>query len=500
MNLPAGPWETVFEAKGKDFDALFSSNPDSELVIHITEKQNQKPSGGILQLFKVFCLSRSPGELLDKMSFPAIVIGLPDPSGESHWFVLLDSGVTFVAADEAKVGAELVSLKGRLEKLEQSFVMLCQNMDLAVVPLAKAASEIRQSFFSSMLVSQLLVSKAKNRSPESQSTDASLVRFGEIKFGTSKEGEIVHEPLVLFKKTLVTGGSEAERNRVCTVLIESILLSGFPAIVLDSKKRFLGLREQNPNPTELKTSGFDLAPFGFPIEEFTVPAGIHANFSDLDIEAILELFGTGKSPYAKVIQLVFELKVAVNLSQLLEAIRIQSPGGDVTSYHIQKAMRVVALMDQHYPGFFGEPNAIESVSKTWETGIGRLAIVETDGLDARAKYILVHSLVRELKKFYKNKKKPVPVSAFLVLGQSEEFLPYRTDARIVRLIQQELAEAANVGIGVVAAAEKALDLDENFSRGCESEIGIVNQNDVGIRIEKRKPYRLRIRPTMSRPG
>ncbi|GEM_PF-5776917 len=503
MEFPSGPWETVFSASQSDYDTRMLANDSSELIVEITEKKNGKKTGQILELFKVFVARENPGNLLEKLSFPALEIALHPDADSTLWFVFIDSGVVFSETD-SDTSKAFSGLEARIHDSEKHLQIAIETLGYAMAPFSEAGSDAKSAFFSGFFMEPFLIQKTragiaaqKNIGILIPETQPKPTRFGQVKLGITREGSIVEEPLALFKKTLIVGGTPRDRVSAIRILVESALLSGFPAVLFETGHFFDGIKEPSKNIGGLKESKLELAPLGFPSDEFEAPERLRINFSELDIESVLELFRLGHTPAYTVIKMVFELGVAANLPDLIEAIKIQSPGGEVTRFHIHKAMRIVSLMDQLYPGFFNGPNRIPDIAGTLERGLGKAGVIRLNTLDNRMRLILVHSLVREIRLFYQKDSKATAIAAMLFFPEIKNLFPYHQEWKIQKKIRDDLMEAAQFGIGVAMSAEKTIDVNETLASGLSTEIGIVTERDAGVRIEKRKPYRVQLRPTLT---
>jgi hypothetical protein len=215
------------------------------------------------------------------------------------------------------------------------------------------------------------------------------------------------------------------------------------------------------------------------------------------LDAVLELFRTGKNPAIQAIQGILANNTVSNLSQLIEAIQTQTPSGKSTAYQLKKAVRISLLIEKRYPGFFNGPNEIKEIAKNWGSGFARAGLIRLDGVDERIKIILFHSLVRELKQYYKNVNEPRPVKAMIFVPETRFLQFEQFPWKILKVIEQDLQEASSCGIGSVISMENTIKLGPRLVSETQTQISIVNQDDVGIRIENRKPYRARLRPPLS---
>ena len=91
----------------------------------------------------------------------------------------------------------------------------------------------------------------------------------------------------------------------------------------------------------------------------------------------------------------------------------------------------------------------------------------------------------------------MPTSAAIAIPEAQILLPRSPDWKIQRLILDDLKTAKQTGIGFLVSAPKPADLPLELAENTASEITVVSQNDVGIRIENKKPYRCLLRPTLS---
>jgi hypothetical protein len=211
----------------------------------------------------------------------------------------------------------------------------------------------------------------------------------------------------------------------------------------------------------------------------------------------LEFFGAGKGPAAAIISETIAQNKGKVIAELRLLVEAKSPAGEASAYQIRKASRILSLLEMAYPNLFAGKNDFSDIARPWGKGIGRASIFPLEGKELAAKTMLAHSLVRGLLEHFKQKGVASELRAMLFLPEAKEILELHLEDKIVQLIAEDLAELPAYGVGVVVSSEKSLDLKNEIAKSLITEIGIVEGNDVGVKVEGKKPYRVFLRPGLS---
>ncbi|MBU0636535.1 hypothetical protein KKE06_05920 [Candidatus Micrarchaeota archaeon] len=495
-----GPWNPFFEGQSGQHETQLLFDGQSTVLSLVWEIKGNETIGVALEWLRVFVANKNPSTLFEKTGFDCLEIAKKE-SGEIHWFVLIKSTPSYAPLDQDKIDQEMDGAYFRIHGTEKKLLALAKTLDLGLTTIEDSSENEKSVFFGSpiihkMLSHKLVHEKQKMETPQ-EFVSQTVVPHGEFLLGLDKQKQLIKEPFGLFRRTLIVEGETNDRLHAMHIMIESALLSSIPSIVFDDQDFFEGTHRPTTDATQLKKANINLEPIGFPLASFSVPSNVRISLSTIDIDAILELFRAGKTPAIQTVQSILSTNQATNLSQLIEAIQVQIPSGETTAYQLKKAVRIVMLIEKTYPGFFNGPNDMKELSKSWGSGFGRVGLLSLNGLDERIKTILFHSLLREFIQYYKSIKENRPVKAMIFLPETSFLFPRHPKWRIQKIILDDLREASSVGVGSVISTEKPAEITPQLTGESQSQISIVNQDDIGVRIEHRKPYRVILRPPLS---
>lgn len=498
-----GPWNSFFEGQSGEHQIQLLFDDESTVLSLIWDIKNNEAVGVVLELMRIFVCYQNPGVLIEKSDLDCLQIAKKE-GGQTHWFVLIHSLPTYVALEQSKIDSEMDRAASTLQDAQTRLLSLANTLGVVLQKLESTSDKQKSVFFSAPIIHEALFHKAAQEKIQLDQPQPfmrqELVSQGEFIAGLDTQQQLVKEPLGLFRRTLITDGQTADRIHAMHVLIESALLSTMPVVVFDAHDFFDGLQFANTSRDQLERAKISLEPVGFPIASFSMPEKIRIDLATLDIEAMLELFRAGKTPAIQVIQKILSNGQASNLTQLVEVIAVQAPVGATSTYQLKKAVRLIWLIEKNYPGFFDGPSNIREIAKSWGSGLGRAGLIHLDGLDKRIKLILLHSLLRELKDYYKNLPEQRPVKAVLFLPEAQFLFPRHGQWKIYQLLSNDLQQASAAGLASVISTEHAIELNNRIVAETQTQISIVNQDDIGIRIENRKPYRAILRPALSQFG
>ncbi|MFH0954785.1 MAG: hypothetical protein V1777_01665 [Candidatus Micrarchaeota archaeon] len=497
-------WKILSEGDSQGHQTQIWTDNAGRLLVVVFEKKTAEESAGLaLELYKAFVTKEDPEPLLVLLSGSGLAI-TKKSQDRFFGFLFVQSEPVFCINETDKINSELQTLETQLQQAEKLVLARAKALSLEIRPLHEASDQQKTAFFSSPLnwlaLSGASIQTLAVQNTEQKPVDVQYPNTGQFWLGLDKNQTVIQEPFVLFKKTMASGGTPQDRYRLLQVFVESALLSSTGVLAFDPKNHLDGLQNQNPSRTELAKNKVSLEPIGFPVLEMTVPSNVKINLSKIDVMAALDLFRTGQTPAVSVIHDILSNNLAQNWSQTIERIGILQPKNQRTQFQLRKAVRLCLLIENRYPGVFNGPNQVNELAKSWGTGLGRASLLKLNEWDNRAKLILLHALIRELNDYYKTQGNSKPVKAVIALPEIENLLGRQADWKIQELILNDLKTASANGIGFFVSAAKPSDVNQSLFENISCEISIVGQNDAGVRIENRKPYRVLLRPTLSQSG
>jgi hypothetical protein len=489
LRLRSGPWTTVFHGTFLGHEMELLRNPEGVLLVAIFEKEAGITSGVLLQAFNVFNAIGEVQGFVENLSNEAIVLSRHDGKNSVH-FLLAGSKPEYSRMQEEKLAATVDELMHQARQRSKMLSDISKAYELQLAPLQACDESIRQLFFSQPFIIPAFFKEEKKTAEERA---ASVPSGASMLVGITKEGKQIKEPLHFFKTTVVEGSTEKERMHFIHLLIESALIGNVTAIVFDRRYYFSGLQKPNRNSALLQRFKVDIEPIGFPVKNFKAAQDLKANLASIDMAALLQSFGCS-AVTCQLVQNAASGKQIESQAQLIEAVNATS-GEQTYLFEINRANRIIKLIDSIYPGLFNGSNDLQEIAKGW-THIGRASIVQTTELDKRAEAILVNGLLNELLAFFKQKGETKAMRCIVVLPEAEKIFP-RNQSALSKNSLNALKQLPQFGVGFAVTAEKTLDLDNELLNLADAMVTIVKENDAAIQLKGQKGYRATLRPGLS---
>lgn len=486
-----GPWENISEGKFQGHEAEIYLNPEEVLLSIIFETENGKRLGALIQFFKIFSAKGNLEGFVETL--PRNVIALNIHSEQQTFkFLILDSGIDYSSLKEEEFQEKTDKLLKKLKKSSEMTQDVAKAYDLELTELKECSNEEKEAFYSMPLVN-LIVSPVTERKPIWKE---SVTGVGEIIVGLTKEGNLVKEPLSLFQRIIVSEGERNARMLLVRVLLESVLLSKTPAIIIDWNGEFSGLSVPTEKIEELKEYKVELEPAGFPLKEFRLMDDLKVNLHAVNAEGMCEVLGLGEGRIrTAIVELIKKNKDAKIIPQLINAAK-RSGMQNLSKFEQNKVFRVLNLFEHRYPGMLDGENNVEELAKHWAKSLGRASIISLKELDEREALLLIDSLLNELKNTYSGKK---GLNAVIVLPEAERILQRRQKQnKIIEDIQKNLLTLEESGIGYILETTTLNELEQEIEKNALAIAKVVKENDVGIQVKGRKSYRVSIRPSLSK--
>lgn len=494
FKISEGPWKKLFEGKFQENDVEIYINPESIILVLIYEKEKDKVTGAIAELFKIFYSIGEAESFVETLPREVIVLTKHSPK-ETLKFLLLGSTPSYVKWGEKEFVGEVDRLLTRLKTSSNMIKDVSKAYELTLQELAESTDTVREAFFTQPLLVPLVSTYAH---PAEEGMAAPPISKGEIILGLTKEKRQVVEPLSLFAKTIVSGGDEKNRLHLLHLLVESALLSNVAVVLFDWEQQFSGLGEASKDLENLQKYKVDAEPIGFPVNHFRLFDQIVVDLNVINPKGLTELFGTGENVVNNLIISTLQKNKVAGITDLIEKIKAIKPSDAPTAFEINKAVRILALMNLRYPRLFIGENNIGEISKNWLKAIGRAGIINLKDMDNRAGLLITHNIIKGMLLHYKSKGKSSSLKTMIVLPDAKKVILGESTSILSKEIVTCLDALATYGVGYVIGAEKLIDIAGELTKKAEAKINIVAGNDVGINLKDRKSYRVFVRPGLSR--
>jgi hypothetical protein len=498
MKLPKlreGPWRIVFEGMVQEHEVNIFSNTESVLMVLILEKEKDKVSGAVIELFKVLVSKGALEEFIETLPKDAISL-ISHSKDETIKYLVLGSTSSYSVIEENAFADEVDKLLQKIHSSSETVKNVAKAYDLNLLELHKSGEETSNAFFSNPIMFFGLSTSNKSGAIHESHTSVKIIK-GDVILGLTKDKLAAREPLSLFEKSAVFDGKKAERKHILHLIIEGALLSNIPAVIFDFNNSFEGLNVPSKNITGLQQSKVDFEPIGFPVKNFTPLQDVKIDLDLVSAQTLIELFGIGEGNAAKILTDLMKRESYQDIPQMIKKLNQSGFDEAITKSDIYKAGRILKLIDVSYPNFFDSKNNIAEVSKNWVKAIGRAGVINMDSLDNRQALLLLNNLLKGILEHYKKQGETSSVKTMIFISEAERFFGLGLKNIASEEIVNTLNELKDFGIGYVFEAKSANKLNPNASKNLESQIYVIEKNEVGLKLANRKQYRVRTRPGLS---
>ncbi|MBI4044158.1 MAG: hypothetical protein HY392_00445 [Candidatus Diapherotrites archaeon] len=492
FRISDGPWEKIFDGVFENREMAIYSNDKSVLLVLIFEKEGKKTAGAVVELFKIFAATGEVEHFAESLPREMLFL-MSQNEKETSKFLIIGSTPSYVEWEENKVIEEVDRLLKKIETSSGIVSEVCRGYDISLEGISSAKSRAKKAFFSTPLLVPVL---SANYRGEPTTVGETRATFQDFVMGLTKEKNRIVEPISVFSKTFVTGGTKNDRQHALQLLAEGYLLSGAPVIIFDFDKSFLGLQKPNQDLELLKRYEIESSPIGFPVKVFLPPGEIHVDINKTDPFGLAQAMGFGGSKCVEIIADCLMKSKVKDLSEMSEKIR-STKEEKFSEFEVLRTARILLLLDKLYPAFFGGENPVEEISTRKVKSLGRGSVLDLSGLDERARLVLSHNILYSVHDFFSKKDKKTGISLFIIIPEAKNALNEKISEALSKDIEGMLSKFEFSGIGYALSNESELDFGEQMTKNPEAQINFIQGNDCAVQLKGRKSYRVLLRPTLS---
>ncbi len=494
-----GPWSELFSGTFQEQEVQCLENKDSFLLTLVLDKSGNKTLGAVVELYLLYAARGEVEAFCETLPRHLTALLHHSPNQTLKYFVL-GIGPGYAQWNEKAVNAELERQYNSAIETAQLLQSLAKTYDITLTEWKKASENEKGALLAQPLLAPLLASAQyahaagephSEKGFEAVPTSAHTAML----LGKDREGKPVEEPLAILFKNCVSGGTEKQRLQLVQVLLEGTLLANVPVLCIDSNERFSAMATPTLDREKLRLYGVNFEPIGFPLQTFHPLQEIKVETGLLSADQLSELFGWGGGEKVNAIQAALERKPK-SIAETVSFLQQKSVQGDFTAFVQGQSVRILQLLDKRYPGFFAGSNDFGELVKPWTRAIGRVGVASVKGLDARQTLLLSHSLVKGMFERVKSQGETSKPRAMLVLPEFSQWLP-KGRTLLHEEIFQSLKQGAQYGLGYIASAEHESDFPKELEDS-DAFFGIIEGEDVGLRLKDNKQYRFLVRPPLAK--
>ncbi len=473
LRLPYGPWYPLFSGKYEGTDVSLYQNPDRDfLSVVVDADEKGRPRGLVLTMYRGFLAEGPVQQLLESLRQNAYLF-MTKRGDEVHRFLLIVKGPRYV-------GVLTEELRKALEEMGNALyreTVVVRELGKAMSVTLTALRDVPKRVAALLLAEPLVLPKMTGAK-----TAEVAVEVPHVALGKTREGLVAKEPVTEFRFVTVTGEHEKGRKRAVRILVEGYALAGIPVIVLTKEaEAYEGMK----NAGSAKLAEYGLAPVGFPVSIVSPGKGAFLDLNVVDMGALADLLGV--SPSADVVKVLGQarergkggIEGIDDLRRLVEG----------NQYAPLQARRVLDVAKKKYGGVFSKNTATHFLVAT---EIGGITVVEMreDVLHP----LVAHTVLEVVAEFLRRRGKKGGVA--VVVEGADRIVP-RVDSPVVRALVSSLRKLADQKAYIALEAESEAYIDESLVSKVETRITTVSDEEVGIRMLTKRPYRFTLRPFAS---
>ena len=498
LSIPFGPWKKIFSGDWTGYSASLFKNADNLLLLVIFEKEGGVVKGVLIIMKKIFLVKGDTSRFVATQRRDLIVIEKKSPDFSAK-YVLVGSDPAYIPFSPESFSDTIRKVYDATESVGRVVKEVLTSYDLQCTDLKSAPQEYVASIFEDPLT-LLSLPSAKAVSPEAitpavPSFAEGFVRPGFVPLGVDSEGESIETKMKNMRNIVITGGDEIFRKQAMHVLIEGALLNGLPVIVFDWSGIFSGLSLPNTDDSEFKKFKINITATGFPVKGFEAGPNAHADLNLVESEGLRECLGIGTDPASEIV--VTKIKSLKNrigtFVDVINEIKATQETRIETRYQINKALRIVYVLQKSSFGALGGKNIVADLVTPWVGGIGRVAYVSFTNIRPDLSKLVVYSILKSISDFLKSASKK-ELSVFVAFESPTVFDPKTPNFR--KEINSLLLEAIENGCGICVQSQNDYEIPKEIVSSATLSLAALG-NELGVREEEGRPRKILLRPTLS---
>jgi len=298
---------------------------------------------------------------------------------------------------------------------------------------------------------------------------------------SSESLKVFLDPKKLITKHIaILGKTGVGKSYLVACILEELIENKIPAVVIDPHGEYIGLREKNDNPEELKYA-----------EKFGVKPKSYAKFVDIYcleknlIEGARKLRFSGRLSHHEVFEMLpfklspGQMNVIYFATRNLEALEYSLDDliKEVEFVKSRSKWNVISVLESlKLTGLFVEDKATDLRELVKP---GKISIINLKGIEPDVQTLVVYKLAHDL--FEMRKAEKIPPFLFIV-EEAQNFCPERGYGEVVssHILRTIASEGRKFGMGLCIISQRAARVEKNVLSQCNTQIflRINNPNDM----------------------
>jgi len=479
LDLPHGPWKALLTGTWSDREISYHENPDKELLVMIYDRRGEDIRGMVFFMVKLFTLDGNMGTFADNAGENTILVHKHTPTYKGT-FLAVTTSPEYVKFSPR----ELIDAADKhYDELEQRAAEARKKSgDYSVKLIEARYSQVKDTnelFGEPLAIPAIVVRKEGPGLVSTQQT-------GRLHLGITLDNKKAEEPIKSFILTVLHGKDTA---RAMQVIMEGCVMSGVSGVVFEG---FDKVEAPATNTDDYGKYMVEADPMGMPVRRFKPGADYFIPLKILNKELFGDITGAGHGKEVELIGRALE-KAPENLNAVIASmLQVKE---EESRYFAARAVRLCRLLQLAYPGLFDGTLEPKEIVAPWLKRMGRVAIVNTEGVSAPIRKGLVYAALRTLYDSYKKEFAGGEIKVVVVVSEPE--LYGRGQSSIDHEANTLIKMANEYGVGVCIRAESEMDIDPDIRLNSTITIQELESHGASVREHSKNPYRISLRPTLS---
>ncbi len=464
IKLPHGPWKSLLIGKYEDRDVSIYQNPHRDILYVVVDRdQSGVAKGLVVTVYRAFYIENGDARrMIEHLSGMPVAV-VKKWKGDTFQFFLIPAGIKYISPEPEELKKVVDEMVISLDRIERNVVMLGRTLGMQVKPLAM----VNKSVAAILFVEPTVIAGLSPIKPSEK-------KEGVMILGRMRTGALASESPINLRRTVIYG-NDVGRKHMFVVSIEEFLRNGINVLLVTREpKKYEGFRAASEDKELLAPYG--LQPTGFSLEvlEWKVDLGVTPPGAVVYTGGIRE----GTQTFNKAVDILKKLKPDNLLS-------LDTEEGDVISRRAVRSLRSIGRKGNYFDKVgFGKFVSLSS------TGLGGLYIIRVEN---PWNYLSLLSYVSGIGTYLERKGKTEYVRVMVAVEDAWRILP-KEGNYLTKTLVTLLERFKDHGMGWVLETDRDTNLDGMILALTETKLGAIGENDVGVRILTKRPYRMDIRP------
>lgn len=485
-NYNFGPWNSILEGKFDDYPISILLNEDGYMI---TQIKNPKNDMLLLSVQGIIKINGDAETFIETLPKKGIYVMIHDnKSTGKYMFLSKNSGLFKEGSEEAiKFVSETIS---DIEKDIKITKDIGSSYELSFTQYKELAKEQKKEIFVNPSIFTSLFSNISFNPNVNMPCDTSttpMQKETSINIGFLKNTkDIASTNLDTFlESNYIIVKDDKIKRTITQILSEEFALKGINNIVFSFDKEIENLKY--PNSQDIVREKLGVDPSGFPIAVLNSSTDVQVNLSELPFESLRDLYNLGDSKSANLIIEINKSKQPKTFDELIKEIDNYKPENTYSSYDINLARRIAFIINEFHKGLYTNNFDLSVLTKSANQKLGRTTIINLDADQTRNK-IVIHSVLKRLSKINDN------VSVYI--PEVKDIAPKEN----LDLLQKEIVDILSTQHNkyIFVFSSSPLDINDLCINSSNAIIEVIESNDIAVKIRGSRPYRIELRPTISK--